>query len=56
MIFAFSSLRSQDSRLFTAKWWNLADTRRSERRARMGVGVQISPWSLQTGQVPDRLS
>ena len=29
-----------------AKWWNLVDTRRSERRALQGVGVQISPWSL----------
>ena len=25
----------------------LADTRRSERRARRGLGVQISPWSIQ---------
>jgi hypothetical protein len=24
----------------------LVDTRRSERRARMGVGVRLSPWSL----------
>ena len=33
----------------------LVDTRRSERRALTGVGVQLSPWSLQAGQVPDSL-
>ena len=36
----------------------LEDTRRSERRARKGLGVQISPWSLlglQARQVPNWL-
>jgi hypothetical protein len=34
----------------------LVDTRRSERRALTGLGVQLSPWSLQAGQVSDWLS
>ena len=34
----------------------LVDTRRSERRALRGLGVRLSPWSLQVGQVSDSLS
>ena len=33
-------------RVFFGRVVELADTRHSKRRARLGVGVQVSPWLL----------
>jgi hypothetical protein len=40
----------------TAKWWNEQTRRPQKAVPRKGVGVQLSPWSLQAWQVPGRLS